>query len=309
MVPVNPDILSAMETWLMDRLSALGAFVQAAETGSFVAAGRQLGVSASAVGKAVARLEERLGVRLFHRSTRSMTLTAEGSLFLERCRRILGEVEAAEQELSEAAGSPRGMLRVSLPIAEGLLLPTIAAFMRAFPEIRMEIDFSDRLVDVVEEGFDAVVRTGDVDDSRLMSRKLGHFPHRLVAAPAYLAQSGVPATPEDLARHACLHHRHPTSGKLERWPLVRDSVELDIELPVAATVSTIEARAYLAEQGFGIACLPAYAVGRQIEAGTLVSLLEDSVRDCGALRVLWPMSRSPRIRAFVDFLAERLVLS
>ncbi|BCH22281.1 LysR family transcriptional regulator [Mesorhizobium sp. L-8-3] len=293
----------------MDRLVALGAFVQAAEAGSFVAAGRQLGMSASAVGKAVARLEGQLGVRLFHRSTRTMMLTADGGIFLERCRRILREIEAAEQELSEAASAPRGTLRVSLPIAEGLLLPTIAAFMRAYPDIRMEIDFSDRLVDIIEEGFDAVVRTGDVADSRLMSRKLGSFPHRLVAAPAYLARRGVPAVPEDLTKHACLHHRHPTSGKLEPWPLVRDGADLDIEFPVAATVSTIEARAYLAEEGFGIACLPAYAVTRQIAAGRLVSLLEGSVRDCGALRVLWPASRSPRIRAFVDFLAERLVVS
>jgi DNA-binding transcriptional LysR family regulator len=308
MVPVNPEDSSVIEV-TMDRLAALGAFVQAAEAGSFVAAGRQLGMSSSAVGKAVARLEDQLGVRLFHRSTRSMTLTTEGALFLERCRRIFGEIEAAEQELSEAATAPRGTLRVSLPVAEDLLLPTIAAFMRAYPDIRMDLDFSDRLVDVIEEGFDAVVRTGDVGDSRLMSRRLGSFPHRLVAAPAYLSRRGIPAVPEDLTTHACLHHRHPTSGKLEAWPLVRDGIDLDIELPVAATVSTIEARAYLAEQGFGIACLPAYAVGRQIERGRLVSLLEGSLRDCGALRVLWPASRSPRIRAFVDFLAERLVLS
>lgn len=293
----------------MDRLGALNAFVQAAEARSFVVAGRQLGVSASAVGKAVARLEERLGVRLFHRSTRSMTLTAEGSLFLERCRRIIGEVEAAEQELSQATSVPRGTLRVSLPIAEGLLLPTIAAFMRAYPEIRIELDFSDRLVDVIEEGFDAVVRTGDVEDSRLMSRKLGSFRHHLVASPDYLARRGVPTTAEDLSSHACLHHRHPITGKLEPWPLVRDGNDLDIELPVAATVSTIAARTYLAEQGFGIACLPPYAIGRQLAEGKLVPVLEGSLRDRGTLRVLWPASRSPRTRAFVDFLVERLVVA
>lgn len=292
----------------MDRLAALNAFMQSAEARSFVAAGRHLGVSASAVGKAVARLEERLGVRLFHRSTRSMTLTAEGSLLLERCRRIFGEVEAAEQELSQATTVPRGTLRVSLPVAEALFLPVIASFMRAYPEIRMELDFSDRLVDVIEEGFDAVVRTGNVEDSRLMSRKLGAFRHRLVASPDYLARYGIPATPEDLSSHACLHHRHPTTGKPEPWPLVWEGADLDIELPIAAVASTIEARIYLAEQGFGIACLPPYAVRRQLAAGTLVPVLEDSVRDTGTLRLLWPASRSPRIRAFVDFLAERFVV-
>jgi len=292
----------------MDRLGALNAFVQAAETRSFVAAGRQIGVSASAVGKAVARLEERLGARLFHRSTRSMTLTAEGSLFLDRCRRIFGEMEAAEQELSRTAAAPRGVLRVSLPIAEALLLPTIASFMRAYPEIRMELDFTDRLVDVIEEGFDAVVRTGKVDDSRLMSRKLGSFRHRLVASPDYLARHGIPKTPQELSSHACLHHRHPTTGKLEPWPLMREGADLEIDLPVAAVASTIEARIFLAEQGFGIACVPPYAIRRQVAEGTLVSILEDSLRDCGALRVLWPASRSPRIRVFVDFLAERLAV-
>lgn len=292
----------------MDRLGALNVFVQAAETRSFVAAGRQLGVSASAVGKAVARLEERLGVRLFHRSTRSMTLTPEGRLFLERCRRIFGEVEAAEQELSQVTAAPRGVLRVSLPLFGTLLMPTLASFMRAYPEIRMELDFTDRLVDVIEEGFDAVIRTGAASDSRLMSRKLGTFRHRLVASPDYLARHGRPKVPEDLRTHACLHHRHPVTGKLEPWPLLRDGDGPDLELPATIIASTVEARIYLAEQGFGIACLPPFAIERQLAEGRLVSILEDGVSDVGTLRVLWPASRilSPKVRVFVDFLAGHL---
>ncbi|MGO1252808.1 MAG: LysR family transcriptional regulator, partial [Alcaligenes aquatilis] len=144
----------------MDSLNSFVVFVQVAEVRSFVAAGRLLGVSASAVGKSVARLEEKLGVRLFHRSTRSVSLTAEGSLFLERSRRILAEIEAAEQELSQATTMPHGRLRVSLPLVSSLLLPVLGEFMREYPEIELDLDFSDRLVDVIEEGFDAVVRTG-----------------------------------------------------------------------------------------------------------------------------------------------------
>jgi DNA-binding transcriptional LysR family regulator len=140
----------------MDSLGSLNAFVQAAESRSFTIAGRQLGVSSSAIGKAVARMEERLGVRLFHRSTRSVTLTAEGTLFLERCRRIFSEIEAAELELSQTHEAPRGTLRVSLPLAGMLMMPTLVAFMRAYPEIMLDLDFSDRVVDVIEEGFDAV---------------------------------------------------------------------------------------------------------------------------------------------------------
>ena len=139
----------------MDSLGSLNAFVQAAEARSFTLAGRQLGVSSSAIGKAVARMEERLGVRLFHRSTRSITLTAEGALFLERCRRIFSEIEAAELELSQAQGAPRGTLRVGLPLVGILMMPTLVAFMRAYPEITLDLDFSDRVVDVIEEGFDA----------------------------------------------------------------------------------------------------------------------------------------------------------
>jgi DNA-binding transcriptional LysR family regulator len=203
----------------MDTLGSLNAFVQAAEARSFTVAGRKLGVSSSAIGKAVARMEERLGVRLFHRSTCSIALTAEGALFLERCRRIFSEIEAAELELSQTQKAPRGTLRVSLPLVGMLMMPTLVAFMRAYPEIALDLDFSDRVVDVIEEGFDAVVRFADVGDTRLMSRALGTYRRRLVAAPAYLTAKGVPLNPGDLKAHACLHHKFPTSGKLEQWPL------------------------------------------------------------------------------------------
>jgi DNA-binding transcriptional LysR family regulator len=134
----------------------------AAEARRFTVAGRQLGVSSSAIGKAVARMEERLGVRLLHRSTRSITLTAEGALFLERCRRIFSEIEAAELKLSQTHEAPRGTLRVSLPLVGMLMMPTLVAFMRAYPEIILDLDFSDRVVDVIEEGFDAVVRFAEL---------------------------------------------------------------------------------------------------------------------------------------------------
>lgn len=144
----------------MDSLNRFVVFVQVAETRNFVAAGRLLGVSASAVGKSVARLEEKLGVRLFHRSTRNITLTAEGTLFLERCRRILAEIEAAELDL-QANGIPRGRLRVSLPLVSSLVLPVLSEFMHTYPEIELDLDFTDQIVNVIEEGFDAVVRTGE----------------------------------------------------------------------------------------------------------------------------------------------------
>src|SRR6201990_2342108 len=218
----------------MDSLGSLNAFVQVAEARSFTVAGRQLGVSSSAIGKAVVRMEERLRVRLLHRSTRSITLTAEGALFLERCRRIFSEVEAAELELSQTQEAPRGTRRVTLPLVGMLMMPTLVAFMRAYPEIVLDLDFSDRVVDVIEEGFAAVVRFAGVGDSRLMTRALGTYRRRLVAAPAYLAAKGVPLTPDDLKAHACLRHKFPTSRRFERWPLGPEYACVEDELPRTA---------------------------------------------------------------------------
>lgn len=291
----------------MDSLGLLKVFVQAAETRSFVAAGRQLGISASAVGKAVARLEDRLQVRLFHRSTRSIALTAEGSLFLERCRRIFCEMEAAEQELSQAKGAPRGKLRVSLPLVGQFLMPTLAGFMRAYPEVELDLDLTDRLVDVIDEGFDVVIRSGEVSDSRLMARALGSYRHAIIAAPDYLARRGRPRKPKDLTQHACLRYRYPTTGKLEAWPL-RHAGRSGDALPATLVASTVEPLIYLAEQGLGLACVPAFTVRSQVTEGRLVPLLEPYLKDDRRFRLLWPSSRhlSPKLRAFVDFAADNL---
>ena len=254
-------------------------------------------------------MEERLGVRLFHRSTRSIALTAEGALFLERCRRIFSEIEAAELELSQTHEAPRGTLRVSLPLAGALMMFTVVGFMRAYPEIVLDLDFSDRVVDVIEEGFDAVVRFADVGDSRLMSRAFGMYSRRLVAAPTYLAAKGVPLTPSDLKAHACLHHKFPTSGKFERWPLGPEHAGIESELPRTAVASTLEPIIFMAEQGMGIAYLPDFAIGRQLREGLLVPVLDDYADRSGPLRILWPSSRrlAPKLRVFVDFLAANLV--
>jgi DNA-binding transcriptional LysR family regulator len=283
-------------------------FVHAAEAKSFTVAGRQLGVSSSAIGKAVARTEERLGVRLLHRSTRSITLTAEGALFLERCRRIFSEIEAAELELSQTHDAPRGALRISLPLVGTLMMPTLVAFMRAYPEIKLDLDFSDRVVDVIEEGFDAVVRFAEAGDSRLMTRALGTYRRRLVAAPAYLAVKGVPLTLDDLKAHACLRHKFPTSGKVERW-LRPEHADVESELPRTAVASTLEPIVFMAEQGMGIAYLPDFVIGRQLREGILVTVLDEYSDLSGPLRILWPSSRhlAPKLRAFVDFLAANLI--
>lgn len=247
-------------------------------------------------------------MRLFHRSTRSITLTAEGTLFLERSRRILAEIEAAELELSQATAAPRGRLRVSLPLVSSLVLPVLGEFMRRYPEIELDLDFTDRMVDVIEEGFDAVVRTGEPADSRLTARQLGSFQMLLVASPEYLEKRGIPKRPADLAGHACLHYRFPNTGKLEVWPLRMGTEESELPLPTSMICNNIETRVCFALQGLGIACLPDFAIRDALVEGRLHTILDKHVERSGTFRVLWPASRypAPKLRVFVDFLSERV---
>ncbi|MCF1496348.1 LysR family transcriptional regulator [Agrobacterium vitis] len=246
----------------MENLGGLKIFVRVADTLSFVEAGRQLGLSASAVGKAVARLEQRIGARILHRTTHSVSLTTEGTLFLDRARRILSEIELAAQELSEAGQNVRGPMKVSLPTWAMSFMPIFRRFMQVYPEVRL-----------------------------------------------YLAAHSIPASPEDLLNHRCLHRRHPGSGLIDAWPLARDGVNLDLDLPVALIANSVEARIELAEQGAGIACVPSIAVSRLIEDGRLLSVLGENVRDAGVLRLLWPAGAAPsrNVAVLVDFVAQASV--
>lgn len=292
----------------MDSLSGIGVFVLVAETRSFSEAGRVLGVSPSAVGKSVARMEARLNVRLFHRSTRHIALTPEGEKFLDRCRRILSEVEAAELELSAASHAPQGKLRVSLPRYSGLFDATIASFMRLYPAVELNLDFTDRMVDVIGEGYDAVVRTGDMDDSGLKRRRLGPFRRVLAASPGYLLEHGTPKRSADLARHACLHYRYPATGRLEVWPLKLSAGAQAPELPLTLICNSVEMRIALAVGGQGIVCLPDFTIRRELAQGQLRIVMEDRTRGGGTMWALWPASRqaSPKLRVFIDHLAQHL---
>ncbi|WP_315831249.1 LysR family transcriptional regulator [Bradyrhizobium prioriisuperbiae] len=296
----------------MDSLSGLIAFVRTAETLSFVAAGRLLGVSASAVGKNVARLEQSVGVRLFQRSTRRVSLTNEGALFYERCRRVLDELRDAEAMLSQSALVPRGRLRVSLPtIGYRFLMPILPEFSARYPEVELDLDFDDRILDVIEEGLDVVVRSGELADSRLMSRRLGAFRFVLCASPAYLAAHGEPRTPGDLAQHKCLRFRFPTTGKLQDWSLRHEAGAGEPRIPVTMVCNNIEALRAAAIGGMGIVHMPDFLVRDAIALGSLRTVLDGDMINPGQFWALWPSSRqlSPRLRVFVDFLSERLFVS
>jgi DNA-binding transcriptional LysR family regulator len=287
----------------IESVNAMSAFVQAAELRSFKLAGQQFGLSSSAIGKIIAKLEDQLSARLFHRSTRAIRLTAEGEMFLNRCRHILIELEAAEAEIAHTTAAPRGRLRVGVPFSLDLLTPLFGEFMEKYPEIELDLDFNDRLVDVIEDGFDVVIRSGDVSDSRLMHLKLGDFSNLLVAAPSYLAKAGEPLTPSDLFNHRLLHHRFYETGKLGGWdPIVPEGMVL----PVALAATSLEPLIRLAEAGHGIAWLPYFAVADHIREGKLREVLPGSAKKIRAFRLLWPRSKTPppKLSVFVKFMAE-----
>jgi DNA-binding transcriptional LysR family regulator len=289
-----------------ESLGALQAFVQAAEKRSFKLAGQVVGLTPSAVAKAIQKLEEQLSVRLFHRSTRSITITDEGALFLDRCRRILAEVEAATADLASSRSAPRGRLKISLPVETTLVLPVITDFTEAYPEIELDLDINDRFVDVIEEGFDAVIHSGELKDSRLLHRKLGDFFWLFVASPSYIESYGAPQNAADLAQHRCIRHRYPETGRLMPWPVGQDLEASTVPTTISATM--MDHILALAERGRGIALLQSFAVSRQLAAGTLRELLVDHKKTTGSLNLLWPTSRYPlpKVRVFVDFMAAEL---
>lgn len=292
----------------MDSLHLLNLFVRVAEHQSFTRVGKQLGLSSSAVGKAICRLESHYGTRLFHRSTRTLTLTPEGAMFLERCRRILTEYECAELELAQTREAPRGKLRISLPAEDLITRPVLSTFMRLYPEIQLDLSFTNRLVDIIAEGFDVVLRAGPLGDSGLMSRKLLDYRRILVASPTYLSQFGEPRCPEDLIHHTCLMSRHETSGRILPWPISKKGMSLDTFVTPKILVNTLEPLIHFLDQGFGIGCVPDFAVRPWLQNGRLVPVLTECVSDIGTFRLLWPSGRqiSPKLRVFIDHMSQQL---
>jgi DNA-binding transcriptional LysR family regulator len=292
----------------MDQFDGISVFVQVADSGSYVAAGRVLGLSASAVGKAIVRLEARLDVRLFHRNNRSIGLTPEGTRFLEHCRIVLGEMSAAEDDLALSKQGPHGTLRVSLPLVSDSWNRVFLDFMTAFPKVELELSYTNRLVDLVEEGFDVVLRIGELPDSRLRARKIGAFSLVLVASPDYLARNGTPDTLDDLDGHACLRSRNASTCRIYDWPLgpdfARRSARLTNRLVVDHNAMLIAA----ALNGYGIACVPGFWAQEHIASGALRQILKENTTNSRAVAAVWPAARGfqQKLSAFVDFLAEHL---
>jgi LysR family transcriptional regulator for bpeEF and oprC len=294
----------------MEQLNGIMIFVQVAETRSFVAAAQRLGITPSGASKAVSRLEERLGVRLFNRTTRSVSLTADGAGFLERCRNVLTELSEAEAELTQSHTTPRGRLKIDIPTGLGriVILPALAEFSRCYPDVQLEIGISDRLVDIIEEGYDAVVRIGELQDSRLISRRLGVTRFMFAASPAYIEEYGRPEQIEDLARHKCLAFVRQQSGRLLDWQFLVDGELRSFTPDATIRVSDGMALLQLALAGAGIVMGLSFGLQQPIAEGRLVPLFEEYSSDGPPVSVVYPQSRylASRVRAFVDFMVETI---
>lgn len=292
----------------MDKFNDIAIFIQAAQHLSFSVAARQLGMSPSAVSKAVQRLEEHLEVRLFNRTTRSLSLTEDGAAFHDRCRQILDELEEAEQELSKSRSIPTGTLRLDLTIELGRLhiIPALPTFITRYPDLKVDITFSNRMVDLVEEGIDAVVRIGSGPDSQLIMHRLATARLIVCAAPTYLARYGEPKIPEDLMNHNCLTFVSPHTGRIFECSFQRHGQEFHLPINGNLRLSHGEALLEVALRGIGLVQLHNYLAGAAIAQGRLKPVLESYAMPGSPISIVYPQKRhlSAKVRAFVNFMSE-----
>lgn len=291
-----------------DRARALEIFTAVVDLGSFSAAGRQFDLTPSAVSRTVDRIETRLGVRLLLRSTRTLTLTAEGRAYLQAARRILADLNDAEQQIADQ-GAPRGRLRVNAAQSHGRLcvVPLLGEFVRLYPHILVDIALSDTLTDVAGGEADVAIRFGPLADSGLMARKLGETGRVIVASPDYLARAGTPRAPEDLHHHNCLNFNFRRAEPI--WPFRRDGEDFALSVKGTIEANSGETLGELAAQGVGIARVGRFSVINEIENGRLVPLLEDyNPGDVEHIHAVFVGGANipARVRVFVDFLVDKL---
>lgn len=291
----------------MDRLAALETFVAIAEHGSFARAAENLRMSRAMATKHLADLEAHLSARLLNRTTRRLSLTETGAEFLDRAREILGLLEAAELSAAAASETPSGVLRLNAPMSFGVLhlADAVAAYQRQCPNVRVELVLNDRLVDLVEEGFDLAVRIGQLKDSSLVARHLAPCRMAVAAAPAYLAARRRPACPADLREHACLSYAFAGDG--DRWRFVRDGRTETVSVAGPIRCNNGEALTRAAAAGAGIVLMPTFILAPSLRDGALEILLEAWQVPPLALHAVWPETRHlpPKVRTFVDFLVAR----
>ncbi|MFZ4833031.1 LysR family transcriptional regulator [Rouxiella sp. Mn2063] len=292
----------------LNSINDIAAFVAAVKAGSYTRAAGNLGLTRSAIGKSIVRLEERLGVRLLNRTTRSLGLTDEGRVMYERCRQILEDLEEVDSTMAMRRHVPTGRLKLtaSLSFGQRHILPLVGEYLKLWPELQADVSFSDRFVDIIEEGYDIAIRIGDgKEDSRLLSRTIGWQQAMTCASPDYLQRRGTPQHPRDLVDHDTLF----LSGFLRRrdWKFKTSEGIYSFDCPGRLNIDSSEAMRASALAGFGIIHLPTYLLFDDLQSGRLVPLLETFNIEPEPIRLLYPSKRhlSPRIRGFIDLLVAQ----
>ena len=289
---------------MMDRLTSMGAFVMAAESGSYASAAERLGLSPQMVAKHVAALEQRLGARLLNRTTRRQSLTELGSAYYERCKHILSEAQAADSLAQIMNDTPRGKLKISAPVTFGSysLMPFVTEFLRQHPEVEIDLHLTDRFVDLVEESYEVTFRIGPLTSSSLTARPLA--PYRLVAcaAPSYLAERGVPQIPDDLQNHECLGYAYWSRPADREWVFCKDSVVERVQVASRLQVNESKALLSAALDGFGIVLGPEDFLEPSLRSGELVRLLADYEAPSRQMHLLYTANRqrTAKLRRFID---------
>lgn len=294
---------------MLDTFTEVPVFVAVVEGGSFAVASRRLNLSRSAVGKAVARLEGRLSVRLFHRTTRSQSLTEDGRAFHEHCQRALNELQAGEAMLASGHKAVIGKLRVSVPVLFGRLCvaPVLTRLALVHPGLELDLSFSDRIVDFFEDGFDLAVRNGPLGGgSGLMARRIAREKKMVFASPGYIERHGVPEKLDDLSRHWAITYGR--SGRVQRWLFPRDGAEPAAAIPTRLRFDDLGAIAEAAVCGAGLAWLPDWLVRDKVQSGQLVPVLANVPALVSDVYAIWPETPylPTRVRVAIDTLAAEL---
>ncbi|AKU21488.1 LysR family transcriptional regulator [Massilia sp. MB5] len=292
----------------MNKLQAMEVFVQVVDAGGFTRAAENMQIPKATVSTLIQGLETALSVKLLHRTTRQINVTADGAAYYERCLRILSDVREAEESLSRTRLSPSGRLRVDAPtgLASDVLMPALPAFFDRYPDIVLELGCSDRPVDLIEEGVDCAVRGGALDDSTLIARRIGVINFVTCAAPAYLARFGTPQHPRELERHRCVNYFSSKTGKTFDWNFTRDGER--VQLPMPGLIALNDSNAYVQAglAGLGVVQMTDFALLPLIRDGRMVPILSEWATDPLPIHVVYPQNRhlSAKVRVFVEWVSD-----
>ncbi len=294
----------------MDRIDLFRIFTRVIECSSFTRAADTLGIPRSSVSAAVQELEGRVGARLLYRTTRRVSATQDGLAFYDRCLRVISDVEDTENLFRQKAAQPSGRLRVDVPgrIGRLIIAPALPGFLDRYPLVEIDLGMTDRMVNLVEDSIDCVLRVGPLIDSGLIARPIGRLPLINVASPAYLARHGVPETPADLEAHWAVNYASPSSGRIEDWEWLDDGALHSRPMRGRVTVNSAEASIACCLAGLGLIQIPAYDVRHHLEAGELVEVMASHRADAMPMTLLYPHRQhlSHRLQIFTDWLGTLL---